>query len=88
MFFTRIGKFLAHLLFWFALIRIAVAIGIASISHNMEMNRAASQRYLGTETTGEAINGSVKFLLIGLGLGVLCEMSRRSAKRVADKAES
>lgn len=80
MFFTRVGKVFAHLMFWIAVIRLVVALGIAYGTPDMETNRAYSLRYLQVETSGASINKSIQNILIALALGVLCEISARRKK--------
>lgn len=81
MFFTRIGKVIAHLIFWFGLIRVAIALAIAFGTSDMESNAAFSRRYLSTDTSGAALSNT---LLLGIAaavaLGVLCEISAKLIK--------
>ncbi len=77
MFFTRIGRILAHLIFWSSALRLAIAFGIAFLTPDMESNTFASRRYLAAATSGEAINEAVIYLLLGIALGVLCEISSK-----------
>lgn len=81
MFFTRIGKIIAHLIFWFGLMRVAVALTIAFGTSDMESNAAFSRRYLSTATSGEALSNTL-FLCIAaaVALGVLCEISAKLSK--------
>jgi hypothetical protein len=82
MFFTRIGRIFAHLIFWASAFRIAVALIIATTAPDMEANAAFSRRYLGAATSGEALsNTTFLTLLAGVALGVLCEISARMIKR-------
>jgi hypothetical protein len=81
MFFTRVGKVVAHLIFWFGLIRVSSALLIAFNTPDMETNAAFSRRYLGTATTGEALSGNVfLYIFAAIILGVVCEISARQAK--------
>lgn len=80
MFFTLIGKIVAHLIFWFGLIRFSAALLIAFNTPDMETNAAFSRRYLGTATTGEALSGNVfLYIFAAIILGVVCEISARHA---------
>ncbi len=81
MFFTRIGKIIAHLIFWFGLIRVAIASAIAFSASDMDSNAAFSRRYLSTATSGEALSNTL-FLCIAaaVALGVLCEISAKLTK--------
>ena len=77
MLFIKIGKVLAHLIFWFSLIQLLLAFTLAFGTETMEANRAAAQRYLSAGTTGEAINEAQRYLLIGLVLGIVSEIGTR-----------
>ena len=79
MFFTRIGNIIAHFAFWFGAFRVGAGLLIAFGTEDMETNRFLSDRYLATETTGEAISQGMLLIVLGVALGVLCEInSRRS----------
>lgn len=80
MFFTRIGKVLAHFIFRVALIQLALGYLGAFGTPDMESNRAFANRYLGAATTGAAITKAQYSLLVGLVLGILCEISANRAK--------
>lgn len=77
MFFTRIGKAIAHLIFWFSTFRVALGLVGAYLSPDQESNRAFAGRYLAAATTGEAINQGLTYILFALALGVLTEISSR-----------
>ncbi len=80
MFFTRIGKVIAHLMFGFSVIHIAIAFAGAFGTADMESNRAFASRYLSAATTGEAINEGMMYILLAVALGVLCEISAKRVK--------
>ncbi|MBD9541732.1 hypothetical protein IB276_20005 [Ensifer sp. ENS04] len=80
MFFTRIGKIIAHLIFWLGLLRVAIGFFVAFGAADMESNRIAASRYLGAVTSGEAINEGMIGVLLAVALGVLCEISSQRAK--------
>jgi hypothetical protein len=80
MFFTRIGMIIAHLVFWFSAFRLGMGFLFAFGAPDMENNRIAARRYLGTETTGEAINEATLALVLAVALGVLCEISSKRTK--------
>lgn len=84
MFFTRIGKVIAHLLFWFSVINISIAFAGAFSTADLESNRAFASHYLSAATTGEAIDKAQLYILLAVALGVLCELS--AAKRKSDAA--
>ena len=77
MFFTRIGKVVAHLIFWASALHIVLALGIAVTAQSPEDRAAMIARYLGNVTIGAAIDRGIKVLLVGLALGILCEISVR-----------
>jgi hypothetical protein len=80
MFFTRIGKVLAHLIFWFSALRVAMAFLVAFGTPDMESNRAAASRLLGAATSGEVIDKGMMYIFFALVLGVLCEISSKGTK--------
>lgn len=81
MFFTRIGKVVAHLFFWLGLIRASIALAIAFGATDLESNAYLSSRYLGTATSGEALSNTLMVFIVGaIALGVLCEMSVKLSK--------
>ncbi|WP_155947749.1 hypothetical protein [Rhizobium sp. 2MFCol3.1] len=81
MFFTRIGKVVAHLIFWFGLIRVSAALLIAFNTPDLETNAAFSRRYLGTATSGEAFSDKIfLYIIAAIILGVVCEISARQVK--------
>lgn len=80
MFFTRIGKVIAHLIFWFSLLQIAIAFGIGFGSGSMETNRMYANRYLAATSSGEATDRAVMRLLFAIALGVVCEISSKRSK--------
>ena len=80
MFFTRIGKVIAHLIFWLGLLRVAMGFFVAFGTDGMESNRAAASRYLAAATSGEAITEGMMYILLAVALGVLCEISSKRNK--------
>ncbi|MBC2835144.1 hypothetical protein [Paragemmobacter straminiformis] len=71
---------IAHLLFWFGIMRVSFDILVAFRTDTAEANQAAAQAYLTAATTGEAINIGILYVLLGVALGVLCEISGRRSK--------
>jgi len=80
MFFTRIGKVIAHLMFWASAIHIAIAFAGAFGTADIASNRAFASRYLLAATTGEAISKAELYILLAVALGVLCEISAKRSK--------
>lgn len=74
--FTRVGIVLAHLLFWLGLFSVAMSLvfifsGIPkpqTIDGQMAIN------------PGRQLDSGAKYMLIGLAIGVLCEISSRVNK--------
>lgn len=77
MFFTRIGKVIAYLIFWLGIIRVGMGFSGAYGAADMESNRIFASRYLAASTTGEAINEGIMYILLAVALGVLCEISSK-----------
>ena len=75
--FTRIGKVIAHLMFWLGTLRTGMGFFVAFGTDNMENNRAAAGRYLAGATSGEAINEGMTYVILAVALGVLCEISSK-----------
>ncbi|MFA6155057.1 hypothetical protein [Mesorhizobium sp.] len=71
MFFTKFGLVIAWLLLTVGTFRVGTAFYIA---YTMQTNMAP--RYLGSKTTGEVIDAGLLYILIGVALGVLVEISR------------
>ena len=77
MFFTKIGRIAAWLAFIGGVLRIGMGVLLAqSTAHDPA---AAARRYLGTQTTGEAIDQGLVVLVIAIALGILTEISRSVA---------
>ena len=76
MFFTKIGTLLAYIGMVLGVLRVASGIFIASGALSNEINISAAKRYLGTSTTGEAIDGGLVLIALSVALGILCEISR------------
>ncbi|MBW9053477.1 hypothetical protein [Rhizobium mesosinicum] len=78
MFFTRVGKIIAHVIFWVGVIRVGTGFLIAFGAPDMESNALASRRYLAAATSGEAINEGGIAILLAVVIGVLCEINSNS----------
>lgn len=74
-------------MFWLGLVRVALGALLAFGSENMEQNRQVARHILAASTTGEAINEGMLYMLVGVALGVLCEISRRQKDRLTTSAE-
>ncbi|MEK1890738.1 MAG: hypothetical protein AAAB35_24880 [Phyllobacterium sp.] len=76
MFFTKLGRIIAWLLVILGGIRASLGFVIA-----FGGNQAMAQRYLGSGTTGEAIDKGLLFILLGVAVGMIAEISRSVAAR-------
>ena len=79
MFFTHLGKIIAHLGFWSGLLKVVFGFFFAFRYPEMEQNMFVARRYLAAATTGEAINEGVTVILGSVALGILAEISSRRA---------
>jgi hypothetical protein len=77
MFFTKIGRIVAWIGFIGGTLRISMGILVAQFTAPDPVT--AARRYLGTQTTGEAIDQGLIVLVIAIGLGILTEISRSAA---------
>jgi hypothetical protein len=80
MFFTRIGKVLAHLVLWGSILRIAMCLFIIISPMELDAKEEVVRRYIGgvgLESLGPSIDKAGLALIIGVSLGVLCEISAR-----------
>lgn len=78
MFFTKLGLVIAWLLVIVSGFRVVLALAIATTT-----GQNVSPRYLGSSSTGEAIDQGMLCFLIGVAVGIVAEISRS----VAAKAE-
>lgn len=88
MFFTKVGKVLAYIIFALGVLRVALGLLIAFGAHSMSDNAAAARQYLGASNTGEAINEATIYILVAVALGVLCEISSNRRKCAASDSRS
>lgn len=70
MIFTKVGRVIAWLAVAFGGLRIALGFGLAGGSAE------AAQRYLGSATTGEAIDQGLMLVVFGIAIGILTDISR------------
>lgn len=80
MFFTRIGKVIAHLIFWMGLLNVSIGILVGLGTDSLESNRAAAKLWLRESTSGEAIDKALMYIGFALVLGILCEISSKNNK--------
>lgn len=72
MLFTVLGRAAATLIFLFGIFRIVA--GVTAAMSNDPM--AAAARYLGSSTSGQAIDSGIEMIFYALVLGTLAEISR------------
>ena len=80
MFFTKIGRVIAHVGFWVGIFHVLAGLFIAFGSSDMASNRMAAQRIFGEENSGAIIDQGATVLLIAVALGILCEISSRTGE--------
>ena len=76
MIFTRLGAIIAYIGLGMGILRVAMGIFIATMFDDANSYAAASKRYLGSASTGEAIDTGVFYIVVSVALGVLCEISK------------
>jgi hypothetical protein len=85
MFFTKIGTALAYIGFVLGVMRVGLGAYVAFGSADMASNSAASQRYLASFNSGQAMDKGMVMILIAVAFGILCEISNRQALSIASK---
>ena len=78
MFFTKIARIFAQILFGFSVLRLVTGFMVAFTAND---NAAMSARYLGTANSGEAINQGFLWLFAAVALGVMTEISKLLSER-------
>lgn len=83
MFFTRIGKVIAHLVFWLSAFRVVTCLFAMFGPLTLEERQAFVGRYIGgggLEGLGSVLDKAALALAVGVALGVLCEISARNSR--------
>ena len=75
MIFTKLGRILAVLAIAFGVLRIVMAITVLSSE-----DPGSAARYLGSKTTGQAIDQGLYTIVFGILVGVMTDISRSVAK--------
>lgn len=78
--FLPLGFLIAWLALIFGSIRLCVGIFVGSID-NIEERAALTARYLGSDSSGEAIDQSITVIAFGIVLGVLVEIGRSVSRK-------
>ena len=76
MFFTKAGITVGWVVFVLGAMRVVMGIAIAYLG-----DQSLAPEYLGARTTGQAINQGQWAILVGIGLGILAEISRSVAPK-------
>ncbi len=83
MFFTRIGKVIAHLVFWLSAFRVAMCLFAMFGPLSLDERQAFVRRYIGSgglEGLGDKLDTAAIALAVGVALGVLCEISASTGR--------
>ena len=80
MFFTKAGRVVAWLALIFGGARIAIALIVVQSG-----DPSLAPRYLGSGTTGQAIDQGLYVLIFGIVIGVLTDISRSLAENPQDQ---
>lgn len=83
MFFTRIGKVIAHLIFWLSAFRVATCLFVMFGPLSLDEQEAFVRRYIGgggLEGLGATLDKAAIALAVGVALGVLCEISAKTGR--------
>ena len=72
MFFTMAGRIVAWLACVFGALQVIGGVYLAQFDNFRDL----AMRYLGTPTTGKAIDQGVMLLVFGIGIGILTDISR------------
>lgn len=75
-----LGNIVASLAMVLGVLRAAIGFFVASID-DPASRAAAASRYLGSATSGEAIDDGIKIFLFGLVLGILVKIARSLSER-------
>lgn len=76
----KLGNIVAWLALIMGVLRAAIGLFVASID-DPASRAAAASRYLGSATSGEAIDQGIKVFLFGLVLGILVKIGRSLSER-------
>ena len=76
MFFAKVGTLLAWVGFIIGLLMTGIGFYVASIP-DADMRLAATRRYIGSGSSGDAIDRGIVVVVVSVGLGVLCKLAKR-----------
>ncbi|UWQ95029.1 hypothetical protein K3728_15240 [Rhodobacteraceae bacterium M385] len=80
MFFTKVGRFIAWLIFISALIKFVAGYGILFGTETMEDNRNAARQLFNEPNSGSILDEAAYSLFIAIALGIAAEISRNVHK--------
>ena len=80
MFFTRVGQVVAWLTFVLGTFQVFLGFVGAATVDTVQGRAEFARRYLGSNTTGSAIDNGQMLLVVGIALGILVEISLHIAK--------
>ena len=73
-----IGTWVSRIALALGAIRLSLGFFVAFVFDTHESMIAASKRYLGTSTSGEAIDQGIKVLIVGLVIGLLVKIAKKN----------
>lgn len=74
-----LGSIIAWALTLFGALKVALGFFFAANTVTLEDNAAAAERYLAAANTGEAINEGIMMFIIGVVIGLLVKIAKKSA---------
>ncbi|OOG73862.1 hypothetical protein B0E45_06105 [Sinorhizobium sp. A49] len=80
MFFIRIGNVVAWVALIFGALRVAIGVFVAS-ADDPETRARMAARYLGSSTSGEAIDQGILVMVFAIAFGILVKIARSLSKR-------
>ena len=78
MFYTKIARIVSYIMLTFGIIRFSMGLSIATGI----VVESEPGRYLGTATSGEAMDKGLFYILIAITLGVLVEISKAVHEKI------
>ena len=84
MFYTKFAKIISVIMLFIGITQIILGFVVI----NSEDPKLAAARYLGSHTSGEAIDKGFLYIFIAISLGVLAEISTNLYQKVQNKSKS
>lgn len=79
MFFTKLARIVATLALVFGLLRVLMG-GYVALIEPKEARDAAAARYIGSKSSGQAIDQGIYVILIAVALGTLTDIARKRSE--------